>query len=363
MKTEQLREKYHQASHQLDSSRNVSRDVIAIDPLQDPRWDALVETHPNGWVCHLSAWKSVLEHTFPHMRGHYLALLGGGETEIRAGLPLFEVNSWLGKKLVSIPFATLSDPLISTTGDMNLLLNAALNLAADLRISHLEIRSFKTSPLIHDFRLDQRNNFKLHSLMLDEGLEKLKNRFHLTSVRQCINRALKSDFVVEPASNHRDLYEFYRLYCLTRKRLGLPSQPLAFFENLWDAFASTKKMVVLLARHKGLAVAGLINFRFNCRVSYETVGSDMGYRHLCPEHLLVWESIKQAQGDGYAIFDFGRTSVLNKGLMTFKQRWGTEVADLPHFYYPRERFQHLRSNESSLQYRLIRKTGYPLRSS
>ena len=69
--------------------------AIIIDPVKDPRWDKFVEGHPFGLICHLSGWKQVLEESFPHMKGYYLALLNHDNESIRAALPIFEVKSVL----------------------------------------------------------------------------------------------------------------------------------------------------------------------------------------------------------------------------------------------------------------------------
>ena len=115
--------------------------VTAIDPTQDPRWDKFVKNHHFGWICHLSGWKEVLEKSFKHLKGHYFALVDG-DNRIKAGLPIYEVKSWLtGKRLVSIPFATLCDPLISTSEEMTVLLKAVMEFSRDRNISYLEIRT------------------------------------------------------------------------------------------------------------------------------------------------------------------------------------------------------------------------------
>jgi hypothetical protein len=35
--------------------------------------------------------------------------------------------------------------------------------------------------------------------------------------------------------------------------------------------------------------------------------------------------------EGFSVFDFGRTHYLHRGLIEFKSRWGTRMADLPQF--------------------------------
>ena len=146
-----------------------------VDPLNDPRWDAFVEDHPFGWICHLSRWKQVLENAFKHIRGHHLALLDDTNNAISAAFPLFEVRSWLmGNRLVSTPFATLCDPLISSREQMAALLESAIDLSRQLRCSRIEIRTLASSSLIVDNRLGSDCFHKHHYLPLDAEPEQLR---------------------------------------------------------------------------------------------------------------------------------------------------------------------------------------------
>ena len=59
---------------------------------------------------------------------------------LRAGLPVYEVRSWLtGNRLVAAPFATLCDPLVSGPEDLGLLLDKVMQTARDRRSKHVEI--------------------------------------------------------------------------------------------------------------------------------------------------------------------------------------------------------------------------------
>ena len=329
--------------------------IKLIDPITDPRWDKFVENHPFGWICHLSGWKQVLEKSFKHMKGYYFALLDNSGN-IQAALPIFEVKSWLtGNRLVSIPFATLCDPLISTGDDLKELFDSALNLSKDLKSSYIEIRAFLSPSLIQDDRLSSIHFYKHHYLLLEEEPEKLKKKFHRTCVRQRITRAEKSDLKVKLCEKEVDLDKFYSLHLITRKRLGLPSQPYRFFKNLWDEFTPTKRLTLLLAEKNGGTIGGLILLKFKDRVSVDFAASDDKFTSMSPNHLLFWEAIRLAYEEGYRIFDFGRTSPNNKNLMDFKRRWGTQVIDLPLFYYPKMVAGEMGQQEETWKYKLMSK--------
>jgi peptidoglycan/xylan/chitin deacetylase (PgdA/CDA1 family) len=341
-----------EAQQSLHLQRAPSR-VVVLDPLKDPRWDKFVEKHPYGWIVHLSGWKKVIENSFPHMKGHYLAVINGTDGEIRAALPVFDVNSWLlGRRLISIPFATLSDPLVTTQEDMQILFKEALDLSKKLRTSYLEIRSLQSFPLIQDTRFCCSDFYKHHYLTLTKELDELKKSFHRTNVRQRIQRAQNSNISLKVADSESDLIEFFNLHKKMRKRQCLPPQPYILFKQLWDAFAPLKYMTLLLAQKDDQTISGLILFKFKDRVSAEFLASDDSYLNLSPNHLLFWEAIKTAREEGFKIFDFGRTSPLNSSLMKFKSHWGTTIVDLPHFVYPDRARGIIAERETSLGYRL-----------
>ena len=330
--------------------------VTIIDPVEDTRWDTFVENHPFGWICHLSGWKQVLEESFPHIKGYYLVLLDDTSKEIKAGMPVFEVKSWLtGRRLVSIPFATLCDPLISSSEEMRILFDEALNLSKKFGDAYIEIRALSSSPLIQDNQLGESRFYKHHYLLLENEPEQLKKKFHRTCVRQRISRAIESKLNLKVADSESDLRSFYKLHIRTRKKLCLPPQPYHFFKSLWETFSPTKRMSLLIAEREEEPIASLILFKFKERVSAEFAASDETFKDLSPNHLLFWEAIKSAYAEGYKIFDFGSTSPNNDSLMDFKRHWGTKIIDLPKYFYPKQVLEKVSKEEESKSYKLVKK--------
>lgn len=325
---------YWKTNHLARKSKGrQARTTRIIDPGKDPRWDKFVEEHPFGWICHLSGWKGAIEENFDHIKAHYI-VLEDGKGSIRAGLPVYEVRSWLtGRRLVSIPFATLSDPLVSTPEDMEELLAAAKTLSKHLGIPRIEIRTTKSDALIRDPQFVGSYYFKNHYIELNAEVDELWKSLHRKAVRQEIGRANRSGLTLRVGQSKDDMAEFYELYRSTRKRLGLPSHPYLFFISLWEKFSPTGHMMLWLAEYQKQVVAAHIVFRFNGRVSAEFEGWDKRFYKTSPNHFLFWEEIKVARNDRFQVYDFGRTSPDNVGLMAFKGHWGTRVTDLPVFVY------------------------------
>jgi len=329
--------------------------VKVIDPVKDSRWDKFVQEHPFGWVCHLSGWKQVLEDSFRHIKGYFLVIQDKSGRNIKAGLPIYLVKSWLtGSRLVSIPFATLSDPLISSSDEMEELIESILSLKEESNSSYVEIRTLMSAFLVQDKRLRSTQFFKHHYLNLEDELEKLKKRFHRSCVRQRISKAIRNSLSIQVGKSTYDLKEFYRLHLITRKRLSLPAQPFHFFERLWKYFGESGKIEILLAKNKNKSISGLILFKFKKRVSVEFLVSDNEFWNQSPNHFLIWEAIKRSHKEGYNVFDFGRTSPNNKGLMDFKRHWGTMTNDFHQFFYPKNRGERIANIEKSWQYKTIK---------
>ena len=330
--------------------------IQIIDPCVDERWDRFVENHPLGWIVHLSGWKKVIESTFPHIRGHYLAIADEAASSIEAGLPVYEIRSWFtGNRLVSIPFATISDLLISTQSHGEVLLEETKRLFTRLNFPYLEVRS--SSPLLPGSRkdLDMQANYKYHYLDLSDGPDVLWKKMNYKSIRYEINKAIRKNIQFRIAETEEDIRSFYRLYSMARKRLGLPSQPYLFFKRLYATFSQSDRVAIHLALLENRPIAAQLLFKFNGRVSVEAAGDDTNMRNLGSSRFLYWESIKLARSEGYKVFDFGRTSVFNQSLLDSKRRWGAKETDLYSFFcYKNGRSINPVNSEGSAAYRTMR---------
>lgn len=315
---------------------DLGRGVTLIDPLRNHRWDRFVHAHPYGWITHLSGWKRVLDKNFPHMCGYYLAFTTP-DGDIKAALPIYAVRSWLtGRRLVSIPFATLCDPLVSDPSEMEILCDAVLRLAEHLQISRIEIRTAQAPHLLDREKFRTDCGLKHHFIRLSRDPEEVRMRFHRSCVRQRILRAERSGLNIIRGRRETDLMDFYLLHRGMRRKKGLPPQPYALVKSLWQTFSGQGLGELLLCRKGAETVAGVLLFNYKGRVSIEYSAMNTDHISCSPLHFLLWSIIKDACRAGYQRFDFGQTKEHNKSLMDFKSHWGTEILDLPHFLYPND---------------------------
>jgi len=185
---------------------------------EQDEWDAFVTRHPLGLIYHLSSWQRVLESAFGHIRGRFLVLRDGGG-QIQAGLPVYTVASWLlGNRTVSVPYATMCDPLISTKEQFNLLWPAIEDASEKQGIRRIEIRTRRIGTDCIPALLTASEKYKHHYLPLGEPTDAMFRSFDKTSIRQRVKKAKREGVVVEERQDEQSLRVLHAFLVATRRR-------------------------------------------------------------------------------------------------------------------------------------------------
>src|SRR5258708_36633591 len=164
---------------------------------QETEWDTFVLGHPSGSVYHTTEWKSVIERAFPHIRRRFLVLRDGGSNQIRGGLPVYRVSSWLlGRRLVSIPFATACDPLVSTLEEWNIFTPELELECGRTKSKKLVIRAVLTPGQLPT-SFGRKSPFRHHAVPLDRDFDALCLRFDKQSVRQKAEKARRAGVIIK----------------------------------------------------------------------------------------------------------------------------------------------------------------------
>lgn len=284
-------------------------------------------------IFHLSSWARVIEKSFPHMRAQIVALREPGNGAILAGLPVYDVRSWLlGNRLVSIPFASLCDPLVSDPDQWRALMSEVEAHRARRRNVPFECRTWRHSepPPVSG---NCPSEISLHHrLDLTPGLDAVYSGFSRTAIRRMITKSKAGGTRIRPAESESDIAEFYRLLVISRRRNGLPTLPYAFFLSIWR-FLEPRQRSFILASREDRDVAAVFSLGFRENFTMEHSGEeDSIYGTGVIQHL-VWEAIRTAHGLGCTLASFGRTAPENTGLASYKLHWGT-VEEKLYTYWP-----------------------------
>jgi Acetyltransferase (GNAT) domain len=300
-----------------------------LSPDEQGEWDAFVTRHPLGLVYHLSSWQRVLESAFGHIRGRFL-VLRDGNGQIQAGLPVYNVRSWLLKnRTVSVPFATLCDPLVSTKDEFNLLWPAIEDASGKHKRQRIEIRARRMSPDCMPTPLTASARYKHHYLALGDKTDVLFRSFSQSCVRRRVEKARRAGVVAEERRDDESLRVFHAMLVATRRRRSLPPMPYAFFEAIYRCL-SPNHVSLYLAVHEGKPVGGLMALKFKDMWTMEYNGDADGSPP-GTNQFLCWETIQRAKSSGAGFFSFGRTSLDNTSLLEYKSRWATIEEDLTDF--------------------------------
>ncbi len=326
--------------------------IIRINPLTDPAWDTFVHQHPHGAHVHLSNWQRAVEHTFPHMRGYGLAVVDESG-RILAGLPIYHVKSWLtGDRLVSIPFANFSDPLVNSNEEWQMVLQAAKDLAGELQVERIELKLRKTGSLPEIGSWQKSVNYQTHAIQLNQPIESLFKQFHKSCVQRQIRKTQAAGLTFRVGRDEQDWRSFYEIYLSHRRHRGLPPQPFAFFKALYENLAGTLQL--FLAETEGAIVGGMYVFTFGQTMLADTLATRDDLKELNLPIFLYWQALRIAYDQGCKEFNFGRTSVANTSLADHKRKWATEVEDLIDLQYQSRGRQKPKRREESILYKSAR---------
>lgn len=306
--------------------------VFQINPLQDPRWQELVDWHPRASIFHTTHWLDAIRRTYDYRP---VVFTTSAPTEqLRNGIVFFQIKSWLtGQRLVSLPFSDHADPLFESANEFYFVARY-LQASADFPGSkYMELR-----PRLELFATGNETGFQpheryyLHRVDISAPLDELFQSFDKPSVRRRVGRAETLGLTEKCGRSEQLLKEFYHLMGLTRVRHRLPPQPYLWFQNLIDSLGDS--LAIRVAYSGKIPVAAILTLRFRDIAYYKYGCSDAKYNNLGATPFLLWMAICEAKSNGAKEFDLGRTDLDNQGLLTFKSHWTPNPETLVYWRYP-----------------------------
>ena len=291
----------------------------ARDGATAARWDAFVQACPEATFFHRAGWQEVIGKAFGHKTWFLYAEQDG---KIQAVLPLAQVKSLLfGNTLCALPFCVYGGIASANPQAFAALDCAAQQLAARLRVDHLEYRHLQArhpewpgSELYATFR---------KALLPDSAQNLLEiPRKQRAMVRKGIAAGLTSEI-------DADTGRFFHAYAASVHRLGTPVFSKRYFAILAEVFGADCE--VLSVRHGGSTVCSVLSFYFRGEVLPYYGGGGAAARTLAGNDFMYWEVMRRAVERGCTLFDFGR-SKRGTGSFDFKKNWGFEPTPLAYEY-------------------------------
>lgn len=132
----------------------------------------------------------------------------------------------------------------------------------------------------------------------DDLLMEMKSKW-----RYNIRLAGRKDVRVTRATPE-DLPAFYDLMAKTGDRSEFGIHERGYYEAAWRTFQPHGLCELLLAHFDAELLGGLMVFRFGATAYYLYGASSSRHRNRMPNHLLQWEAIRWAKGQGCTRYDF-----------------------------------------------------------
>jgi len=290
---------------------------------KDKHWTTFIEHHRDSTIFHHPFWSTLLEECYGYKS--FVIVLRNNEGEIIAGLPVMEIDSWLtGKRWVSLPFSDHCGPLLQNPDDIEKFTRKLITKSNENENLKFEIRH--EIPFLESDINDK--TFYIHSLELKKDPDELFKRFRKKGVQYCIKKASRSGIVISKDKDLESLITFFDLHLMTRKKLGVPTQPKKYFIKLWEYIIKQELGFTAIAYYEGEPVAGGVFLHYNKKLTYKYGATAPGSMHLYANHALLWDVIQWGCRNGFELFDWGRTDKDNEGLRQFKLGWGSDEKEL-----------------------------------
>lgn len=292
-------------------------------PYDDGRseWASLVANRPDATLYHGERWLESLRRTY-RLKLELLSLADAHTGEMLAAGIFVPSTNILSRRYVSLPFSD-SCALLAITP--TLLPHLTESLRKLLGSYQLEIRGYRASA---PWQVSA--TFVEWKLRMDRSASELRRNMAANFRRQ-LRRGEEAGFEVDVGHSVRHVQSFYELMLLTRKRFGLPAQPLSFFKTVAAIYADDCE--IWLVTKGGVALAGMfllregdaLYYRWSARIHPLPLGAS---------HVMLWRMMEAHAGKAQTL-NLGRNDFRNTGMSRFKTELGATSTPLPYSFFPR----------------------------
>ncbi|MBI1798812.1 MAG: GNAT family N-acetyltransferase [Candidatus Eisenbacteria bacterium] len=294
----------------------MSVNVKALEPAGFARWDDYIQRAPGSNFASRSGWKGVVESQFGCRSDWRYAERDGRVVGV---LPLFEKPAGgRARMLFSAPGGLLADDEEAAAE----LLSPARERVRSEKLELIELRDQRR-------RWDGLETSEEHCTMilrLEADVDAQWKAFGF-KLRNKIRKAQKSDLTTRWGPEH--LPAWHRVMLENLRDLGTPLPGAGYFRAVLDAYGPDIEIEVLECGGRTIGALAAVRHADGCANPWSS--SLRSERDRCPNHMLYWDAIQRAIGQGLKWFDFGR-SQWNSNTFEFKRGWGTEPAPLYYQY-------------------------------
>jgi FemAB-related protein (PEP-CTERM system-associated) len=281
-------------------------------------WADFVAAHPKGTLYHTLPWVGLAAEVFRCQTFYVEARETGGQ--LAGVLPLVRQRMLgFGDRLTSLPYCNYGGPLARREGVVEALMARAAALAAELRVSTVELRDREPRNAGWSMGTDK----VTFDLVLPADPEALGQALG-SKLRSQIRRADREPIVVRIGSDEL-LGSFYQVFAENMRDVGTPVYPMRFFDAVGRRLAGQYQAVVIDLDGVPAAAGLILFYRDTAEIPWAACTRAGKARSV--NMRLYWELLLASLKHGAKVFDFGRCTV-DSGTYHFKKQWGAEPKPL-----------------------------------
>jgi hypothetical protein len=307
-------------------------------------WDAFVEKTDEAWLWHLFHFQDAFA-TWPDRRDLSFAVVDSRQGEVLAAIPLQLIRRTKAQVLTINLLESLGGPACAggVPEKTRLQIRQAaqdrlLALGRQYRVLQIDLALPPMAPAYRGERCPRVNpllslgydNTLTQTYVIDLRRPEEELWQGLTgNCRNMVKRAEKEGVTVREADSLADLERYYQMHLETYRRTGAAPHPLAYFQQIWENFASRGYSHIFLAEHQGEVVAAANVGAYKGAMIYWTGASKTNLPSPGVNNLLQWHAISYARRHGCEWYESGEAfphlkEGKLKGLNDFKKSFGGE---------------------------------------
>jgi serine/alanine adding enzyme len=299
----------------------VSVRIAAVEDMK--RVERFVMNSKWANLYHDCRWGAVIEKCFRHKYRLLISESSGGA--ISGILPLVHMRSWgFGNFIVSMPYFNYGGVCADDEQSKCLLVEEAIRLAKELAAKHIEFR--QETSLNHGFKEKTlKVSMRLAFPPTSDDLWKSFPSKLRSQIRVPQKGGLQSRI-----GRLEELDGFYDVFSRNMRHLGTPVYPKRFFREILEAFPDSTWICSVYLGSAVVASGFLAGFKGMLEIPWAS--SLRSSNRLSPNMLLYWECLRFGCDNGYASFDFGR-STRGESTYKFKEQWGAKESPMVWSYW------------------------------
>ena len=316
--------------------------------------DDFITGSPRATPFHTTAWLRLTRDAFG-FRPLYL-LRGREPGPPECVLPLFEVDTLWGKKIVSLPLRDKGGAIYTGTGALEAAIDDIIDFSSTKKYAYIHIKTNnpEEASLLERKSFVNKGQWPTSIIRLEKDFASTRKNFTDKRINWSINKAVRNRLVFEGGTTLAHVGDFFRIFFFKRKRLGVPAYPRKFFEKIHELFMTRGAVKLFFVRRHDVRLTAIMIFLLN-KKAYDVYSASLDEAfEFRANDFQMFSVIQWLCDNGFGEYDLGADSPYQKTLIDYKRKWGSETKDLYFFYY------FIRSKDITIQdsdhprYRLLR---------